>query len=225
MVVTTFDMLIERASTPKHLYEKMWRGLSADTQKKYIDRWVGIQAITESEAAELSSDKTTKKHYSEVARILKKLPNNQLPITAMKHQRKDASSQNFLKGLSADCLFVDEASRCLNSDSTRSNVIEMLSCVSPRTYLLSGTLCVGRPTDLYMPSRIIDSSIFGMSWYDFKKKYCVFSPFNEKVVTGYRGVEDIKRRTDPYILSMSRDKCLDMPDRVFVERYYSLSSQ
>ena len=219
MVVTTFDMLIQSVGGTKGMYQEMLEALG-DRRQYWVEKWLSHEKITTDEAEVILADS---KKGSEIIRA-RKIDLRLLPTAIIKNIKASEDPLQQLLALPWDNLIVDEASRCLNPTSKRSKAVEALADRAKRKYLLSGTLCVGRPTDLYMPSNILDKSIIGMNWWNFQHTFCVYgNMYNQNIVTGYKNVPRLKAMVDPYILSMKREECLDLPERIIQERYYELS--
>jgi SNF2 family DNA or RNA helicase len=125
----------------------------------------------------------------------------------------------------AQCLVIDEASRLLGHKSERAKVIYDLAQSMDNRYLLSGTLSKGKPTDVFMPFKIMDDEILGINYWKFQGKYCKFSPYNKHAVTGYKNLDTLKARIDPFMLNMQKDNCLDLPPRQFVTKEYFISEE
>lgn len=123
----------------------------------------------------------------------------------------------------AEAIIMDEGSRLKGHDTTRSvQTMELASGIEHR-YILSGTLCLGNPEDVYNPFSILYPPIFGKDIWAFRKKYIEYSKYNKHIVTGYRHLDDMKQKIDPFFVSLKRSDCLDLPDRVFSDAYYELS--
>lgn len=224
MLVTTFDMLMSKTKEPtKQIFSSVWSKLSKERREKYAQKWLTARHVSSDEYTALLRDSGTKAYLDNAAKIIRKLPKSVLPLRELHEFEQEADSGKFFLSTGYSLLVVDEASRIIDHTSARSHAIELLSASAQRVYLLSGTICVGRPTDLYMPTRILDTSILGMNWTTFKKQFCVTSRDNEHIITGYKNLETLKLKTDPYILSMSRDECLELPERIFMQRYTVLS--
>ena len=129
-------------------------------------------------------------------------------------------AEEFFNSLDLSVTVFDEASRLINHNSHTAQAMEQLK--TRRMYMLSGTLCVGRPTDMYMPMRILDRSIFGMNWWQFRAKYCNVSSYNANIITGYKNVDDLKRKIAPFTITYLREECLDLPERTIVTCYYTV---
>lgn len=221
IVVTTFDMLIEKKGTPFAVYEILWKKLTTTERKCYVNRWLEGKIINSDQAAVLLGDQGKASWLRSCASIIKKVPTFQLPFAAMQKAKLSESSVAFLEKLPFDNLVIDEASRCLDPISQRSKAVDKLAGKSKRCWLLSGTLCVGRPTDMYMPMNLLDRKILNSNWTKFKSNFCVMAKSNPHIITGYKNLDDLKCRITPHIFARTRSECLDLPERIFQKRYYS----
>ena len=73
---------------------------------------------------------------------------------------------------------------------------------------------------MYMPMTILGRDILGMNWQNFLRRYCILDSRNPHIVRGYQNLDELKMRTDPHIIAKKREDCIDLPDRIFVKRYY-----
>lgn len=121
-------------------------------------------------------------------------------------------------------LVLDEASRVIHYQAQRTQAVLELSKKMDNAWILSGTLCTGKPIDLYAPMCVLDERIIGQPYYQFMHTYCVYgNPYIPQQVTGYRNLNYLKALTRDFIISKTRAECIDMPDRVIETRYYELS--
>lgn len=232
IVLTTFDQMTDKrkvsAKSSNRLsmdvLKTVWRGLEQSAREHYVSRWSEAGILDEKSRNTLLTPRKAALWQTECAKILTRIPLSYLPSMAVRDARNDSSNAEFFKHLDFDNLIIDEASRCINHESNRSVLLSTLSIPAKRVYLLSGTLCVGRPTDMFMPMNILDPSIIGGDWYRFKKTYCLTSPHNKNIIVGYRNVDRLKTIIGPHILNKERSECLDLPDRIMMQRHYELSA-
>ena len=174
-------------------------------------------------------DMLSKEEQAELAKkvnLKNKIPRAYMKTPILSKVIKSLDQMNFLQEYGFDTLVVDEASRVLNRKSQRAQCVLRLSKKIKRAWLLSGTLCTGKPTDMYMPMQILDSRIYASDWWTFMRTYCVYSnPYVKQQVTGFKNIEHLKAAAQPYIVSKIRADCLDMPERVFVTRHYHPSAK
>ncbi|MBR4608802.1 MAG: DEAD/DEAH box helicase [Lachnospiraceae bacterium] len=218
-VVTTFDMLSDKTTTNEFVYEEIWAKLG-DRQTAYADRWLAAKYITDTDYAVLTKPKATKKWKSDCAKVLKKVPVHAMNLNTFLETSSENSNTEFFKNLGFDVLIVDEASKCLDPTTTRSQLVKTLALKAQRAYLLSGTLCVGRPIDLYMPMQILGDDIFNMNWASFKNMFCIFDARNKHIIRKYKNVDKLKLLASPHFIARTRDEAIDLPDRIITQRYY-----
>jgi SNF2 family DNA or RNA helicase len=121
-------------------------------------------------------------------------------------------------------LVLDEASRVIHYQSQRTQAVLEFSKKMENAWILSGTLCTGKPIDLYAPMCVLDERIIGMPYYQFMHAYCIYgNPYIPQQVTGYRNLSYLKALTRDFMISKTRAECIDMPDRIIETRYYELS--
>lgn len=226
ILLTTFDMLTDRRASPKkracgmsndELWEAWW--MMGDMRDFYLESWRKDDLLDSREEAALRGDATK----AAKLKILAKIPQNAFPRSVVREAQDAASNEMFFKRLGFDNIIIDEASRCLNPESQRSQAIDTLAARAGRVYLLSGTLCVGRPTDFFMPMHILDPAMLGMKFDRFKQLFCVFSAHNPHMITGYKNLDILKLYIQPHIIERSRSECIDLPKRTIVRRYYTPS--
>lgn len=223
--LTTFDMLLDKPRTSMAVYQGLWEEMGAHRQKEYANLWLKHGLVDNKQFALLVTPKKTKSWPQKCGEIMASLPHSFLPLKEYLEAVKGSSNIGFLKELPFSNLIVDEASRCLDHQSQRSMAVDALAKKADRVYLLSGTLCVGRPTDMFMPMNILGHDILGMDWTKFVKSFCRTARSNSHIITGYKNLPALKLRIDPHVLAKTRIECLDLPKRVFTRRYYELSKE
>ena len=227
MVVTTFDTIIVRNTLPSQvILARAWENTPDDRKAAYSDMWTANGVITKEQRETLFSYKTGKATNIEIGNILRKLPNRFAPEEEIAKERSAQNAEAMLKKLGFDILIVDEASRCLSTSSQRSNVIERLAHEPKKVFLLFGTLCVGRPTDIHEPCNILSRNILGMSTTEFNNNYVVFEKGRHHVIAGYKNIANLKLITDPYMITKTREgERLSLPERLFETQYCVMPSE
>lgn len=131
----------------------------------------------------------------------------------------------FRDELSFKCIVMDEGSRLKGHNSKRSVGVQQIADNIFNKIILSGTITLGSPLDIYMPFTILNRHIFGSNFYKFRNKFCEYSPYNKHVVIGYKNLDILKNRIDPYTIVKNREDCIDLPPRTIAEMYYELSKE
>jgi SNF2 family DNA or RNA helicase len=202
----------------QHTLWTMWRDMPAAMRESSVIRFEESELASKEECSILR--RCVKTRCLPILQRIHKAKPSAFPVRFLMDADAEASATVFLKKLPYTCLVADEASRCIDPRAKRSEAVEDLAGKVANRYLLSGTLCVGRPTDLFMPFRIMERSILGGSWTSFKSTYCETAAKAPNIIIGYKNLDHLKLRIDPYILGMKRSECLDLPERTFTERYY-----
>ncbi len=219
IILTTFDMLVDRANATLNDYENVWRGLSPERRQHLAEYWVKEKLLDESKLAIVSNPESVGA-WELCVRAISHIPARHFPMDKLRDARAQSNNIKFLLSLPFTNLVVDEASRCLDRNSRRSQAVEALARKARCAWLLSGTLCVGRPTDMFMPMRILGDDILRLSWTRFVQKFCKTAPSNPHIIIGYKHLDELKLLISPHILARKREECLDLPERIFTSRYY-----
>ena len=219
ILITNYETLVDSPKITGAVLFTWWERLPMDKRKDLLYKNLGEEYI------HLVEQKSTKKYRQDVARALRKIPERKLFNMEMYRIKQGLSDLNYLKEQNFDCVILDEGSRVKGAKANRSHAVKALVKDIPRRYILSGTLCLGDPRDVFMPMNVLNDHIFGSDYYHFKRKYTVVSPYNKHVIVGFKNLDDLKRRMAPYIVERKREDNLALPERIVTERYYELSKQ
>ena len=115
---------------------------------------------------------------------------------------------------------LDEASKIKTHNSNRTKATLNVISKTKYRYLMSGTLTHGNPLDIFSPFMALNPLILGSNFFKFKQKYCEFSPFNKHIVVKYKNLDNLKNRISPFMIVKNREDCLQLPDRIFLDRNY-----
>lgn len=210
-----------------------WLGLEDSRKEQLFLYWRG-KGFLPHEAADICEVKyrTTKgvakvmgTYTDYVYKTLKSIPEANLLSPELVKAQKNLDDLEFLKTLPCDVLILDEGSRIKGHDSKRSMATMALASKVRRRYILSGTLCLGNPTDVYMPMTLLDPNIFGNNYYLFERRHAIYSKFNKHMITKWKNLDKLKLKMDPYVIERKREDCLYLPDRIMDKRYYELSAE
>ncbi len=224
IILTTYDMVRDPSNKSKQMYYGFaWNRLASFVRER-------IASVFEPKQQKiLLKTKQPKNWQAQCGKILSELENmSDLPaevtdfMKEVQRVTKKDVTVDFLNTLDLSVAVFDEASRLINAQAYSAKEVAALK--ARRMYLLSGTLCVGRPTDMFMPMTILDQGIFQMNWWQFTHRYCCLSSYNKHIITGYKNIDDLKRKIAPYIIQYKREDCLDLPDRTVVTCYYDVDA-
>ncbi len=220
IVVTTFDSIIERDVAPTaNVYAAVWERMSKEDRERYVKRFAETKSLKPGQyGVLLEAD-----DLPQCGRIIAGVNQRYAPMQEVRAYRREDSAVRFLCDLGFDILIVDEASRCLSTESSRSASVEQLASVAKKVFLLSGTLCVGRPTDLREPCNILSKGILHMSNTAFERTFIEKDKRNNHIIRGYKNLPLLKSMTDPYMVTKTREgERLELPDRLLDTQFCEL---
>lgn len=109
-----------------------------------------------------------------------------------------------------DVLIIDESDMIKSVGARRSKGAYLLSKRIKYRLVMSGTPIGKNRLDLFSQFKIVDPSIFGTSFGAFKSEYAIIRAYK---VVKYLRDRKFRRRIKPYTFSITKDKCLDLPER------------
>lgn len=213
LLITTYDMLQTGKKSQNAYLDIAWKRISEQEKQRIIDNVA---------AAYPDYADTVKKFGADA---LKRFPESFWPMEAVRQVKKEDSTTGYILESHPDILICDEASRLINHSSQRSKSVEQIAKSVERLWLMSGTLCLGRPTDMYMPLNLLDENILGCTWRAFVGRYCINDRNNVHIVRGFKNLDKLKALADPFIISRKRSECLDLPPRTIIPVYYNIPKE
>lgn len=124
-----------------------------------------------------------------------------------------------------DSAIADESTEIKNHKAKRSKGAHKIAKADGLGYrlILTGTAITNSALDAWSQFEFLDPSIFPDSYYQFEQKYAIKGGWQNKVVVSYRNLDELKQKIHSISLRVTKDECLDLPDKVFTERYVQLS--
>lgn len=115
------------------------------------------------------------------------------------------------------CVVLDESHFIKHRTSRRSKFILKLGRLAKYRYILTGTP-VGNShwEELWSQFNFLEPSIFG-KYSQFEKQYCILNEYYKPY--RYIHVDEIRECIAPYVFSVRKKDCLDLPDKLPPERY------
>lgn len=126
---------------------------------------------------------------------------------------------------------VDESTIIKNPSAKRTQHFLSLGQHALYRRILTGSPATNSPLDLYTQFKFIDSKVWGsMSYYLFSKRYAEWKDLdptdeknNQKFPVGWKNMEDLANRIEPYKYRVRKDECLDLPEKVYSIRSVDLT--
>lgn len=110
---------------------------------------------------------------------------------------------------------LDESSKFRNNVARTKAAIKVGQMATYRR-ILTGTPQPKNPLDWYNQMKFLDPDILGYSsMYSFRNAYCIMGGWQNKEIIGYRNLDDLQKKLDPFVFRVLKDDCLDLPPKVY----------
>ena len=104
----------------------------------------------------------------------------------------------------------------------RTKLMLKLGQKAPYKRILEGSPNTEGPEELFAQFKFLDYRIIGHDTFTgFKNEFCKIGYF--KNITGYKNLDELQRRIDPYISRAYERDCLDLPERIYRRFSFDLS--
>jgi SNF2 family DNA or RNA helicase len=130
-----------------------------------------------------------------------------------------------LEHLPYKIIVADESHRIKRIQSKRTRFCLQLSAKAPRRYLLSGTLSLGDPRDLYPQLQFLAPYLMPEDWTTFCKNHLVTRPGQPHIVVQYKNIDVVNKRVTLVSSTRKLDECIDLPERRFVTIDYNFTHE
>ena len=170
--------------------------------------------ITASGLAELSS---TCSYFSDPAKQVEYI-DRWLTGTSFAQLKRDAIIESakmpqWVVDIPYKILVADESHRIKEATSEQTKAMIALSKRAARRYIMSGTVSLGDPRDLYTQMKFLAPCIIPEDSYKFQDMFLEKSPRNKFIVTGFKNLDILNRRLARVSMTKTKDECLDLPER------------
>lgn len=116
---------------------------------------------------------------------------------------------------------VDECHKVKNPESQIGKALLQLK--SKRKVMMSGTLVMNNPLDLYVPLRWCN--ITSDTYYRFKQNFVIYGGYGGYEVIGYKNQAHLKSLLTPIFLRRVKEEVLDLPDKIYTDEIVQLTPQ
>ena len=123
-----------------------------------------------------------------------------------------------------DCIIVDECHKCAHTSAQQTKALMLLENHCKYSLLLTGTILMNKPTDLYVPLKIV--GIEEANFSQFKNRYCVLGGFNNYQIIGYRHLDHLQDNLSKVSKRIRKEDVLtELPPQVFKEEYVEMGTK
>lgn len=124
-------------------------------------------------------------------------------------------------------LIMDEVHKIKNPKSLVYNSISKLTKIE-NIMMLSGTIMVNSPLDLFIPMKMIGIESGDIWWY--KKHYCIFESKKIRdryvdILVGYKNLDELHYKIQNHFLRREKKEILSLPDKIFSTEYLEMTDK
>ena len=83
---------------------------------------------------------------------------------------------------------------------------------------ITGTPIVNKPTDVYLPLKLIDGHNFN-NYYTWCQKFCVYGGYGDHQIVAYKNIPTLKSLLQGNMLRRLKDEVLDLPPKIHYTEY------
>lgn len=124
-----------------------------------------------------------------------------------------------------DAIVADESQKIKSVTSGRTKTALEIARKAARRVIMSGTPSLGDPRDIYPQYRFLATYFMPWNAWHFKNKFCVISPHNKHIVTGFKNLEMLKNRINIVSIRRTKEECLDLPERTIQDLTVELTKE
>lgn len=122
-------------------------------------------------------------------------------------------------------LVCDEGHKLKNRNAKQTKcVVRLVQALDPYRMLLTGTPIANSPLDIFAEFLVIDDSIFGRNYRQFDRRYATHYGYYDRQVR-YKNIGDLRRRARQRATVLTKEECLDLPNRDYVPVYITLDKR
>jgi len=133
--------------------------------------------------------------------------------------------EEIFKNFDYEMIVADEIHKAKNPKSKRTKAALALSQKAHRRIGMSGTMVLGKPTDLYSQLKFLSPQILNQDYYSFCMSYVVYSPYNKHIPVGVKQLDVLNAKVKKHTLRYKKEDCLDLPVRHVIDKVVDLSPE
>jgi len=131
-----------------------------------------------------------------------------------------------------DCLVaIDESTNIKNPTAHRSKNAVKVGRGAAYRRIMTGSPVTKSPMDLFQQSLFLSADALGhTSFYTFQNRYAItqerrLETHTFRQVVGYRHLDELQQKLTEFSFRVTKEQCLDLPDKVFLKREVELTSE
>lgn len=126
---------------------------------------------------------------------------------------------------------IDESTTIKTHTAARSKNAVKVGKAAKYKRIMTGSPVTKSPMDLFQQCEFLHPECLGVSsYYAFQARYAVtvertLSSHSFKQVVGYRRLDELQDKLDKFSFRVTKDECLDLPDKLYTKREVELTSE
>jgi SNF2 family DNA or RNA helicase len=151
-------------------------------------------------------------------------------IEAFSTEKGSAFARTFLRVTNA-FMAIDESTTIKTPTSKRTKSIVKVGREARYRRIATGSPVTKSPLDLYSQCEFLGNGNLNYhSFYAFQARYAVLverklATHTFKQIVGYRHLDELQKKLGDFSYRVTKDECLDLPDKVFVRRDIELTAE
>jgi SNF2 family DNA or RNA helicase len=151
-------------------------------------------------------------------------------VEALSTEKGVRFAERFLLGHKT-IMVIDESTCVKNPGARRTKSCLSLGKKAKYRRILTGSPVTKSPLDLYSQCSFLDWHLLGFSsYFSFRNRYAVLKQQNFggrtiHQVVGYRNLEELAEKIKPFSFRVTKDECLDLPEKIFVKRTVEMTDE
>lgn len=116
---------------------------------------------------------------------------------------------------------IDEVHKNMSMSSLQGKAIQDIHDKSFKKVMwlpMTGTPIVNKPTDLYLPLKLIGGHNF-KNFYTWCLRYCIYGGYGDKEIVGYKNISELKNLLQPNMIRRLKADILDLPPKIQYTEY------
>lgn len=118
-------------------------------------------------------------------------------------------------------ILVDEIHKNTSPSSTQGKVLIDIKNRIPKDIMwipISGTPIVNRPTDAYLPLKLIDAHTY-TNYYKWCHQFCIYGGYGDHEIVAYKNIDKLKHMLDNNMIRRMKSDILDLPPKIHYTKY------
>ena len=150
-------------------------------------------------------------------------------VEAFSTEKGVSFARTFLRITRSCFMAVDESTTIKTPTAKRTKQIIKVGREARYRRIATGSPVTKSPLDLYAQCEFLDPSCLGIpSYYAFQNRYAVqierrLATHTFKQIVGYRNLDELKEKLDQFSFRVTKEECLDLPDKVYSRRDVELT--